>query len=114
MRKRVVYTRKGPVYYIGDKVVSKAEFDGSIRMQPLKVGKAAVEHHTTGYQGYPIKSVGLAVHPDQVKEAQEHSKKLGVPTEFTKDGRAILRDASHRKAYLKAYNMMDRNSFTGY
>lgn len=65
-------------------------------------------------KGYPIKSVALAVHSTQVKEAMEDAAKKGVPTEFTRDGRPILRDASHRRRYLKAYGFIDRNSYNGY
>lgn len=65
-------------------------------------------------KGYPIKSVALAVHSSQVREAMEDAMKRGVPTMFTPSGRPILRDAAHRKAYLKAYGFHDRNSYNGY
>lgn len=110
MKKRIVYG-KTIRYYVNDKEVSKAEFEGSLTVPPLDVGRTAVKHHTAGFLGYPIKSTALAVHPDQVQEAQEHSVKMGCPTEFTKDGRAVLRDASHRRDYLKRYGFHDRNSF---
>lgn len=64
--------------------------------------------------GWPIVSDALAVHADQVQEAIADAAKKGVPTEFRKDGRPVLRDRAHRKAYLKAYGFIDRNSFTGY
>lgn len=70
--------------------------------------------NAVGQVGWPIVSDALAVHHDQVPEAIADAKKRGVPTEFRRDGRPILRDRSHRKAYLKAYEMHDRNSFTGY
>jgi len=100
-------------YFIGDREVTASEFTGSFQTKPLDVSQDDVEHHTAGYLGYPIKSVALAVHSSQVKEAQDDSVKRGVPTEFTKGGRPILRDAAHRKAYLRAYGYHDRNSFNG-
>ena len=112
MKKRIVYGKKIK-YFLDDKEVSKAEFDSSIRIEPLDVGRTKVEHHTAGYQGYPILSDALAVHPDQRQEAYDHSVKSGVPTEFARDGRAIIRDAAHRRQYLKRYGFHDRNSFYG-
>lgn len=97
-------------YWIDGKEVSEKEFDR--RMDRVRVG-----HPITGRaakRGYPIKSVALAVHSTQVKEASEDAAKKGVPTEFTRDGRPILRDASHRRRYLKAYGFHDRNSYYGY
>lgn len=72
------------------------------------------EHKKRLPRGYPIKSDALAVHPSQREEAMEDARKRGVPTEFLRDGRPVLRDAAHRRAYLKAYGYHDRNSFTGY
>lgn len=101
-------------YFIDGKEVTEAAFNGSVRIKPLDISGDEVEHHTAGYQGYPIKSVALAVTSKQVKSAQEDSVKKGVPTEFTKGGRPILRDAAHRKQYMKAYGYRDLDSYYGY
>ncbi len=58
---------------------------------------------------WPMKSEALGVHPDQIGEAREQSIKLGVPTEFTKDGRPILTSPKHRKRYAEALGFHDRN-----
>jgi hypothetical protein len=42
----------------------------------------------------------------------EHADRVGVPTEFTGDGRAVFRDASHRKRYLKAVGLHDKAGYT--
>lgn len=65
-------------------------------------------------RGYPIKSVALATTPKGVKRAMEDAERRGVPTEYTPDGLCILRDADHRRRFMKAYGMHDRNSFNGY
>lgn len=114
MRKRIVYGKKGCAYFIGDKGVSKEEFEGSITVAPLEVGKANVKHHTAGYLGYPIKLNSMAVTTHRRKTMMEHLAKKGVPTEYTPRGRPIIRDAAHRKQFMKAMNLIDRNSFTGY
>lgn len=113
MKKRIVYGRKGTTYFIGDKQVTKEEFEGSITVPPLEVGKAKVEHHTAGYLGYPIKLNSMAVTTHRRKTMMEHLAKKGVPTEYTLRGRPIIRDAAHRKQFMKAMNLFDRNSFYG-
>lgn len=60
-------------------------------------------------QAWPILSDSIGVHPSQVKEAEEHAKKHGVPTEFTPDGRCILRNKQHRKAYAELIGHYDLN-----
>lgn len=63
--------------------------------------------------GKRIKSIALAVHPDQVEEATKDAVARGVPTEFTADGRPILTDRNHRKQYMKAYGYFDRDAGYG-
>lgn len=99
---------RGDRYYIDGREVTKAEFDIAFPDQPLRhdalVGTA---------WSRPIVSDALAVHPRQVQEAMASAAAKGVPTEFLPDGRPILRDRAHRKAYLKAYNFHDRNGGYG-
>lgn len=59
------------------------------------------------------KSVALAVHPSQVREAVEDAQKKGVPTDFTPDGRPVFRDRDHRKRYHQAYGFFDRDAGYG-
>lgn len=60
-----------------------------------------------------VKSVALAVHPDQIAEAAEDARKRGVPTEFTADGCPVLTDRDHKKRYLRAYGYYDRDAGYG-
>lgn len=72
----------------------------------------ALDHrgfHDTCGAGYPIASEALGVHPIQIPEAVATARKLGVPTDYTKDGRPILRDREHRSRFLKAHGFHDRN-----
>jgi hypothetical protein len=114
--KKVIKKIKGVrCYFLDGKQVTEKEFDQSVERDRPKVGNGEViKRPRSMKRGYPIKSVALAVHSKQVKAAQEDSVKRGVPTEFTKSGRPILRDAGHRKAYLRAYGYHDRNSYSGY
>jgi hypothetical protein len=116
MKKTIKKIKGVRKYFLGNKEVTEAEFDKAIEKDRPKVGRGGgdVARPRSMKRGYPIKSVALAVAKGQVKQAQEDSVKRGVPTEFTKGGRPILRDAAHRKAYLRAYGYHDNNSFTGY
>lgn len=61
-------------------------------------------------QNWPMESDALAVHPAQVKEAEQASIDAGIPTHFNKQtGAPIFNSPSHRKAYCKAYGFYDRN-----
>lgn len=56
-------------------------------------------------------AAGVGAH--QVGEAYKKSLELGVPTEFTKDGRAIFTSREHRKRYCAAFGLYDRNAGYG-
>jgi len=60
---------------------------------------------------WPIECDASGVHPAQRKAAYQESVRNGVPTLFTDDGRAVLRDKGHRKKYLKSLGIVDRNSY---
>jgi hypothetical protein len=58
---------------------------------------------------YPMKSDAVGVHPSQRMEAIAESRALGVPTDFTSDGRAVLESAGHRKRYCEALSYFDKD-----
>lgn len=62
--------------------------------------------------GWPRLSDAMAVHPDQIAEASELSKKKGVPTHYDEWGRPRLTDARHERRYMKAFGFFHRNSYT--
>ena len=60
--------------------------------------------------GWPLYSDALAVWPSQVREAEEHARKIGVPTEFDpKTGKCVLTDRAHRARYLRANGVCDKD-----
>jgi hypothetical protein len=71
----------------------------------------AAEHSGTaaGPGIWPMKSEAAGVAPTQAAEAQAQSHKFGVPTEFTRDGRAVFTSARHRKAYCEQVGLYDRH-----
>lgn len=66
--------------------------------------------HTPPPGNWPMYSDALGVHPDQIEEARAHAEACGVPTDFTPDGRAILRSPKHRKLLARTLAMHDRNA----
>jgi hypothetical protein len=50
----------------------------------------------------PVHSDALAVHIDQVAEAREQARRLGVPVEFDRVGRPVFTSAHQFRQYVKA------------
>lgn len=63
--------------------------------------------------GWPMTSNAMGVHPSQVRQAEEHSRRMGVPTHYTPTGEPILTSRSHRRRYAHAIGMYDRNAGYG-
>ena len=61
----------------------------------------------------PIYSDSMGVHPSQVTEAREHSKKIGIPVDFTKDGRAIFTSRQQRRDYCRHFGERDNDGGYG-
>ena len=62
---------------------------------------------------WPMASDAAGVAAHQTKEAYDHSEKIGIPTQFTSDGRAIFTSRKHRKEYCRAIGLHDRNGGYG-
>jgi hypothetical protein len=62
---------------------------------------------------WPIYSEAAAVHPKQAKEWQAYMKSQGVPTEYDYLGRPELRDRGHRRRYLRAARLHDKDGGYG-
>lgn len=92
-------------YHLDSKQVTKAEFDAVF--PDLGAGSSSLA------QWKPVISDALAVHPRQVKEAEQSAAAKGIPTQFLPDGRPILTSRQHRKKYLRAYGFHDRDGGYG-
>lgn len=62
---------------------------------------------------WPMHSYALGVNPDQRGEAYEHSKEIGVPTQFDRKGDAVFKSRKHRKDYCNAAGFYDRDAGYG-
>jgi hypothetical protein len=58
---------------------------------------------------YPRESDAMGVAPSQVKEAYEASVAAGCPTQFTRDGSAVITDAKHETALARSLDLNQRN-----
>ena len=63
--------------------------------------------------GYPYESDQWGCQPSQVKEFTEHARKMGCPTEYTKEGRVIYESPSHHRKFLKCVNRYFNNHTKG-
>ena len=62
---------------------------------------------------FPMASEAMGVSHEDIKEAMEVDRRLGVPTEYTPDGRPVFVSRKHRKAYCEAHGFYDRNGGYG-
>ena len=96
-----------PIYMLDGKPVTEAAFFK--RYPPKAAGVTKVKTN----RAWPILSDAAGVHPKQAKELSDFLKSKGVPTEVRSDGRPVLTDRAHRKAFLKARGFHDRNAGYG-
>lgn len=94
------------IYRLNGKEVTEEEFFHSGRHEfNEKCNAAPMTQHTH----WPMKCDASGVHPSQIPEARAKAAQAGCPTEFTKDGRAILTSRKHRAQYHKSIGLHDRN-----
>jgi hypothetical protein len=90
--------------------VTKAAFDARFPDKPLAT--VATETYSCG-KGWPQASVALAVHPDQVAEANERNKRHGVGVTYAADGTALVPDRAERRKLLRLEGYHDRQGGYG-
>ena len=84
--------------------------DGARLARDLATEKRGFRHAAGNW---PIYSDAFGCHPDQVQESMQEATKRGVPTEYTRDGRAVFRDRAHRKKVLSAFGFRDNDAGYG-
>lgn len=110
---RIETRSDGDHYYLGHREVARAEYEAAY--PPPKPCAAAMPGKAVTTWRKPVRSVSQAVHPDQIAEAKAEDARRGLgETEYTADGAIVFRDRASRRAYLKAYQKVDRDSYTGY
>ncbi len=99
------------VNIVNGKKLTDKEYEAHLKRCRKRNGRRLVKPKgRNASAGWPLHSDGLAVWPSQVKEAYEHSVKIGVPTNFDpRTGKCILTDRGHRARYLKANGVRDND-----
>jgi hypothetical protein len=84
----------------------------------IRVGRSVAKRSYTAERasvpsprGWPLTCFASGVNAAQAGELRDHLAKVGVPTEVTRDGDPVYRDAAHRKKALKARGFIDRKSY---
>ena len=96
----------------GEVEVTETEYIEAFPDVPLDLTNGAFG--ASGTWKKPVESVGLAVVPKRIKDAEAYCAKHGVPTDFTsKRGVPILKDRAHRKKVLKLFKMHDNEGGIG-
>lgn len=62
-------------------------------------------------KGWPLTCFASGVHADDAQKLRDEFKRLGVPTEVTKDGDPVYTSPEHRRRALKARGFVDRSSY---
>jgi hypothetical protein len=113
MKVKIVFGNNGKnLYYVDGKELTKEEFDLAVPSKGVSIG-ACPNTLMQSSEAWPRKSESLGVMPSQVEAAKANSIKIGVPTEFNKEGQAIMRDNAHQKAYLKAMGYVNFDGMYG-
>lgn len=101
---------------VNGKILDHAEYEAHLRKCRATNKAAGADAFSgkpvvgSGKSSWPMHSDALGVWPSQVREAYEHSVKIGVPTRFDpRTGKCILESRSHRARYLKANGVHDKD-----
>ena len=96
---------------VNGKALTEKEYEAHLKKCRQRNGRRLAKIvRRSGNSGWPMRSDALAVWPSQVREAEEHSRKIGVPTQFdSRTGQCILTDRGHRARYMKANGVRDKD-----
>lgn len=98
-------------YFLDGKKVDKARFDREMNKARPKIAPKIIKRPRGMKRGYPIKLVSMAVTTHRRDTMIAECVKRGVPTEYTKGGRPIIRDAAHYKQFRRAFGVHQNNSY---
>lgn len=103
MRGRIRQDSRGnKTFYLDGVEVSEEEFRAAFPDKPIGAGAIRVWNQ-------PIHSEALGVHPDQIPEAMDEDKKLGVGgVEYDHHGRPIFTSSKQFRKYAKAYGKVHK------
>jgi len=94
----------------------RQDADGFIVLDDGRKARRSIadEHRPNNYidpWATPMLNEALAVWPDQVAEARADAARKGVPTDFARDGRVVIRSQQHYRQFCKAYGVVNKGDF---
>jgi hypothetical protein len=92
-------------YWIDRVEVTKEEFDAAFPDKPIGYGSGLIQWHK------PVLSDALAVHPKQIKEAQERDRQHGINVEYLPDGRPKFTSEYQMRKAMKSLKVHRNNCF---
>ena len=98
-------------FYVNDTEVTEGEYRERTKSKPVEPGDEVLTQSTTGWADFT--SEALAVHPDQVGEANERAKRHGLGTKYDRNGFAHIPDRADRKRLLRLEGMHDNHGGYG-
>lgn len=82
------------------------------RQKLVKKGEEAPERRRNAPgAGWPLTCCASGVHASQAKELRRYLADRGCPTEVTRGGDPVYRNASHQRRALRLRGMHNRNSY---
>lgn len=72
---------------------------------------AELRTKTVPARNWPLECVASGVSPEQSGALAAHLEAKGVPTEVSRNGNPIYRDAHHRQRALRARGLFDKDSY---
>lgn len=103
-------TENGEVY-LTERALKKRQQLAEARKSEAAAAAAGIHApHVAPPGNWPMASDAAGVDPSQIPEQMAHDAEAGVPTEYTKTGEPILTSPSHRKRYMHANGLCDRNA----
>lgn len=109
-----VYCYQDQDGFIHEKVYPMGEAPKSISLGARGTARRCFGAETKSVpsqKGWPIECLASGVNAKDRKELEKTLRDAGVPTDVSKDGNPIYRDANHRKKALKARGFVDKSAY---
>ena len=104
-------------YIVNGERLTEEQWQASLPKTPkrrkTKHKKGSKAFMTASTKAWPMTSDGAGVHPNDIEKARGVAKRAGIAIDFTTDGQAIFRSATHRKEYCRFRGFHDRNGGYG-
>jgi hypothetical protein len=117
---RIEFVRGKPAkYFVDGREVTEAQYDAAFPSKLEELLEAGDLLPSDTRTGWPLASDALAVHPDQVQEANERNRKAGVNVTYSdgkdghKKGQALLPSRHERRKLLRLEKAHDRDGGYG-